>query len=192
MTLKKAIPVALSIAISIILIGYLSTRIEFDDLRQILANFHYPALLAFMTIALLTSVLRAVRYKWLLLPAQIGFGNILLVTFIRNLFVDLFPARIGSLSYVYVLNKRLKYPFEEAASTFVVAFALDFLTLSPFLAVSILAVGLGTTSVSSVSLLILALIFFLLVYLIIWKIIPLSRFLSKIYQTLLKSFGLDT
>jgi uncharacterized membrane protein YbhN (UPF0104 family) len=191
MTAKKALPVVISIAISVVLIGYLSTRIESEDLKQIFSNIHYPALLAFMAISLLTSVLRAARYKWLLLPTQIGFGSILLVTFIRNLFVDLFPARIGSLSYVYVLNRRLKYPFEEAASTFVVAFVLDFLTLSPFLAVSILIVGLGVTAASSVSLLILALIFFLVVYIIIWKIIPLSQFLLKVYQSLLNSFGLS-
>jgi len=192
MTAKKVIPVVLSTAISIILIGYLSTRIALDDLTQILTNIHFPALFAFMVISLLTSVLRAARYKWLLLPTPIGSGTILLVTFIRNLFVDLLPARIGSLSYVYILNKRLRYPFEEAASTFVVAFVLDFLTLSPFLAISILVVGLGNTSVSSTSLLIIALFFFLLISIIIWKITALSGFLLKIYQAILKKLGLSS
>jgi hypothetical protein len=63
--------------------------------------------------------------------------------------------------------------------------------LSPFLAISILVVGLGATSVSSASLLILALVFFLLVYIIIWKIIPLSKFLLKTYQAFLKLLGLN-
>ncbi|MFC2164799.1 lysylphosphatidylglycerol synthase domain-containing protein [Acidobacteriota bacterium] len=191
MAAKKVIPVVLSIVISVVLIGYLSTRIELDDLKQIFANIHYPALFAFMAISLLTSILRAVRYKWLLLPAQIGFGSILLVTFIRNLFVDLLPARLGSLSYVYILNKRLKYAFEEAASTFVVAFVLDFLTLSPFLAISILVVGLGATSVSSVSLLLIALFFFLLIYIVMWKIIPLSQLMLTVYQSLLRFLSLN-
>jgi len=191
MAAKKVIPVVLSIVISVVLIGYLSTRIELDDLRQILTNIHYPALFTFMAISLLTSVLRAVRYKWLLLPTQIGFGSILLVTFIRNLFVDLLPVRIGSLSYVYILNKRLKYPFEEAASTFVVAFVLDFLTLSPFLAISILVVGLGATSVSSISLLVIALFFFCLICIVIWKIIPFSQLMLRVYRSLLHLLHLN-
>lgn len=190
MTAKKVIPVVLSVAISVILIGYLSTRIEFAALSRILTDIYYPALLAFIAISLLTSILRAARYKWLLLPTRISFGTILLVTFIRNLFVDLLPARIGSLSYVYILNKRLKYPFEEAASTFVVAFVLDFLTLGPFLAISILVVGLGATSVSSVSLLVMALCFFVLIFVIIWQILPLSRFMLQVYLTVLRTLGL--
>jgi len=192
MAAKKVVSVVLSILVSIALMGYLSTRIEFGDLTQIFTQIYFPALLAFMAISLITSGLRAVRYKWLLWPTQIGFGTMLLVTFIRNLFVDLLPARIGSLSYVYVLNKRLKYPFEEAASTFVIAFVFDFLTLGPFLALAILVVGLGTTSVSSLSLLILALCFFMLTAIIIWKIIPLFRFLEKIYLAILKTLGLDS
>jgi len=192
MAAKKVVPILLSILVSILLIGYLSTRIEFDDLTQIFTQIYFPALLAFMAISLITSGLRSMRYKWLLWPTQIGFGTMLLVTFIRNLFVDLLPARIGSLSYVYVLNKRLKYPFEEAASTFVIAFVFDFLTLGPFLALAILVVGLGTTSVSSLSLLVLALCFFLLTAIIIWKIIPLLRFLEKIYLAMLKTLGLDS
>jgi len=191
MSKKRILSLILSILLSIFLAGLLLSRITSDDLIQTFSNIFYPALFAFLGISLFVSVLRALRYKWLLYPSPISFGNILLVTFIRNLFVDLFPARIGSLSYVYVLNKRLKYPFEQAASTFVVAFVFDFLTLSPFLIISMLIVGLGTTSVSNLTILLMASVFLLLVFLVLHQIIPLSNIFLRIYTYLLKSFRLE-
>jgi uncharacterized membrane protein YbhN (UPF0104 family) len=109
-----------------------------------------------------------------------------LVTFIRNCFDDLLPARIGSLSYIYVLNKRLEFSFESAASTFVVAFVLDFLTLSPFLALAIFIVGLGTSAVSTPGLLLLALLFFIIILVILWQIIPIFRAALNLYRSFLK------
>jgi hypothetical protein len=191
MSKKKILSIFLSLLLSVVLATILLSRITTDDLVQTFSNIFYPALFAFFGISLLASVLRALRYKWLLSPNPISFGNILLVTFIRNLFVDLFPARIGSLSYVYVLNKRLKYPFEQAASTFVIAFVFDFLTLSPFLIFSMLLVGLGATSISNISLLIIASIFLLLVFLVLSKIIPLSRIFLSVYSYFLKSLRLE-
>ncbi len=192
MSKKRVLSLVLSVGLSVILITFLVSRITTDDLIRTFSHIFYPALFIFLAISLTASVLRALRYKWLLTPSKISFGNILLVTFIRNLFVDLFPARIGSLSYVYVLNKRLKYPFEEAASTFVIAFVYDFLTLGPFLILSILVVGLGATSVSNLAFLWIAVMFFLIVYLILQFIIPLANISLKAYTRLLKSTGLET
>lgn len=183
---KKFFSLLLSIAISAALIWFLFTKIEFEDFIQTFARIYIPGLLAFMLIALVGATLRAWRYKWLLQPHSITWGNIFLVTFIRNLFVDLFPARIGSLSYVYVLNRNLKYSFEAASSSFVIAFVLDFLTLSPFLVFSLLAVGLGKTPISNRTILAISVAFFLLVFLIFWKIVKLAVIALDLYRRFLK------
>jgi len=62
----------------------------------------------------------------------------------------------------------------------------DFLTLSPFLVLSILIVGLGTSSVTGLPFLCMAFFFFVLILLVFWKIIPLSNWILKIYQSLLR------
>jgi len=183
---NKFLYLFLSFVISAVLIFVLLSQIETEDLIQTFIGIYFPALFVFIIIALTGAVLRAWRYKWLLKPQSIGWRNIFLVTLIRNLFVDLLPARIGSLSYIYILNKRMNFSFEMAASSFVVAIVFDFLTLSPFLIIAIFAVGLGTTAVSTVTLLILALIFFLSIFIILWKIIPLFSFLLKVYHRVLK------
>jgi len=183
---KKFFFVVLSLAVSVLLIGLLFSRIQTKDLTRTLANLHWPSLFAYIGISLFSAWLRAWRYKWLLQPRPISWGNMFLVTFIRNCFDDLLPARIGSLSYIYVLNKRLEFSFESAASTFVVAFVYDFLTLSPFLALAIFIVGLGTSAVSTPGLLASSLLFFLIIFIILWQIIPILRVLLRIYQFLLR------
>ena len=188
---NKFLYLLLSFIISAVLIYVLLTRIETEDLVQTFKGIYYPSLFIFMVIALTGAVLRAWRYKWLLKPQTIGWGNIFLVTLIRNLFVDLLPARIGSLSYIYFMNKRLNYSFEAAASSFVLAMVFDFLTLSPFLVVAIFIVGLGSTAVSSVTLLIIALFFFIFLFAVLWKIIPLSSILLKVYQRMLKTLKFE-
>jgi uncharacterized membrane protein YbhN (UPF0104 family) len=191
MAKNKVFYIFLSFAISVFLIAFLLSKIETEDVLQTFSQIYYPGLLVFVIIAFTATVLRAWRYKWLLKPQPISWGNIFLVTLIRNLFVDLLPMRIGSLSYIYVLNKRLNFPFEFATSSFVVAIVFDFLTLSPFLLLAIFAVGIGTTSVSTTAVLAVALAFFLIVFLVLWKIIPLFAFFRNIYQKILRVFRFE-
>jgi uncharacterized membrane protein YbhN (UPF0104 family) len=188
---KNILSLLVSVLTTAFLVWFLLTKIELKDFIQTFARIYIPGLLAFMVIALIGAWLRAWRYKWLLLPHPSSWKDVFLVTFIRNLFVDLFPARIGSLSYVYVLNKSMKYSFEAASSSFVVAFILDFLTLSPFLAFAILAVGLGKTAISNGTLLMVSFAFFLLVFLVFWKAAQIAGMALKFYQWLLKIFKLD-
>lgn len=185
---KTGISIALSLILSIALIWILLSQIKFEDFVQTFTHIYLPGLFAFFILALLGAGLRAWRYKLLLQPHRISWSNIFLVTFIRNLFVDLFPARIGSLSYVYVLNRTLKYSFETAASSFVVAFILDFLTLSPFVILSILAVGLGVTSLSNMTLLVSSLSFFIVLILVFWRMTQIARGFLSFYRWLLKIF----
>ncbi|MFB0566557.1 MAG: lysylphosphatidylglycerol synthase transmembrane domain-containing protein [Candidatus Aminicenantaceae bacterium] len=188
---KKIYYILLSLAVSVFLIWYLLSRIKIEDLLQTFTRIYLPALLAFAVISLVGAALRAWRYKLLLESQPVSWGDIFLVTLIRNLFVDLLPARIGSLSYIYLLNKRLDFSFEMATSSFVVALIFDFLTLSPFLVLAIFVVGLGSTSISSFTLLLIALVFFLIILIILWKIIPFFSFLLKIYHQVLQVVRLE-
>lgn len=183
---KKIGYILISCAVSVILIWILLRQIEIKDFIQTFTRIFIPALLAFMFFSFAAAALRSWRYKLLLKPQRISWGNIFLVTFIRNLFVDLLPARIGSLSYVYILNKRLNFSFNTAASSFVVAFVYDFLSLSPFLVLSILAVGIGGTSLSTPLMLLISVFFFLIVLAVFWKLPELLRLLLRIYLLAIK------
>ena len=177
--------VIISILLSVLLMGLLLSRIEAKELAETLTRIFLPALLAYMAIALLGAVLRAWRYKIFLSPRPIRRRDLLMATFIRNSFVDLLPARIGSLSFIYVLNKRLGFAFEAATSAFVASLVYDFLTLSPFVFAAVVAVGLGAVSISTPALLVVAGIFFALWILILWKLIPFLTLALAVYGRIL-------
>jgi len=185
---NKIFYVLLSVFVSALLLWILLSRLEKGDLVQTFSHIYSPALLTYMAIALLAAGLRSWRYKWLLRPEPIGWRDIFLVTLIRNLFVDLLPSRIGSLSYIYLLNKRLHYTFELAMSTFVVAFLFDFITLSPFLILSILVVGFQVTSIPLTTVFLISVLFFLLMLLILWRLTQIFSGVLRIFQAIVRIF----
>ena len=183
---NRLVYIALSALVSVGLLWLLLSKVNTEDVVRTFSQIFIPALLVYAAVALVAAWLRAWRYKWLLQPQPISWPNMFLVTFIRNSLIDLLPARLGSLSYIYVLNKRLGFTFEAATSSFALAFVLDFLTISPFLLVSLIAVGLDANALSTPPLLILAAAFFLLVFLVYWKLVPVARFLLAVFRRLLR------
>lgn len=183
--------IAVSLGLSVVLIGLLVSRIDAAELGRTLARIFMPGLLAYVAIALLGAVLRAWRYRLFLSPRPVRRCDILMATFVRNSFVDLLPARLGSLSLIYVLNKRLGFPFEAATSAFVAAFVYDFLTLAPFVFGAALLVGLGTTVVSSPALLGVAGVFFVLWLIILARLTWFFGVAVRIYGGGLKLFRLE-
>lgn len=181
----------LSVLVSAGLLWLLFSQIDFQDFVNVFTQIFFPALVVFLFISLLGTWLRAWRYKILIKPHSIRWDHIFLVTFIRNLFVDLLPVRAGSLSYVYFLNQRLGYPFEVAASSFVLSFVFDFLTLSPFLIFSLLLAGLGSSVISISSLVVISVLFLLVIAIILWKILPLTNLIIKVYQRLIRILRWD-
>jgi glycosyltransferase 2 family protein len=181
---SKAAYIGLSVAVSAGLLWVLFSRVGARDVGAMLSNIYWPAVLVYASVALAGAWVRAWRYKRLLAPQAIGWGPIFLVTFIRNSLIDLLPARIGGLSYIYVLNKRLGLTFETATSSFVLASVLDTLTLSPFLILAGLSVGLGSGAISVPAVIAIAVVFFGIVALVLWKIVPLGRFLLAVFERL--------
>jgi len=191
-TKRKIVYIIISLALSILLISLLISRIDAAELGRTLARVFVPGLLAYLAIALLGAVLRAWRYRLFLRPRTVRWPDILMATFIRNSFVDLLPARLGSLSLIYVLNKRLGFPFEAATSVFVAAFVYDFLTLAPFVVGAALVVGLGATAISSPALLAVAGAFFAIWVLILARLAWFFRLAVRIYKKGLTLFRLET
>jgi uncharacterized membrane protein YbhN (UPF0104 family) len=88
---------------------------------------------AYLFLALLSFYLRAVRYRSIVTstmdnPPRVGFGKYLVLTAIRNAFVDLLPARLGEASFLYVIN-RYGIPLITALTTFGLCIALDTIVL---------------------------------------------------------------
>jgi len=188
---RRGAYVAASIALSIVLLGLLYARVDLRELVWTLQRIFLPALAAYAGVSLAAAVLRAWRYRIFLSPQPVRWSDILMATFVRNSFVDLLPARIGSLSLVYILNKRLDFAFESAASAFVASFVYDFLTLGPFVIAAVWAVGLGASAISAPALLAIAGAFFAAWILILRHLVAVFAFGLRIYRAALRAVKLE-
>jgi len=167
---KGPVYFAFSVLLSAFLVWYLLSEIKVGDILQTFKNLWPITLFLYFFLAICGVFSRTYRYYILIPPNQIKFKNLVLVTLIRNLFVDLIPARIGSLSYVYLLNKRFGFPFEVAASTFLISFVFDFVVIFPMFLFAIILVGVNAFPVASfpfvaISIVLLFTLVILLVYL---------------------------
>jgi uncharacterized membrane protein YbhN (UPF0104 family) len=186
MSRQKLFYILLSLAVTVILMALLLRQVDPSLLKKTLLHIYFPALGAYIALHLVAVWLRAWRYRLLLGPRTCSWGGMFLATLIRNSFDDFLPARIGSLSYIYVLNQRLAVPFEAATSSFIVAFVLDFLTLGPFLILAVLAAGTVAVPLSKGVLAGAALAFLLLTGTVLWKIAPLTGLATRILRGLLR------
>ena len=100
-----------------------------------------PGLLAYVAISAVALALRALRYR-VLLGGFVPFWPLVLVTAVRNMAVDLIPARAGAAaSYLYLVTARLGLPLEAGVASFALSFILDTLAVAPLLVLALLAVG---------------------------------------------------
>jgi uncharacterized membrane protein YbhN (UPF0104 family) len=125
------------------ILAYLFAASEVDPRRlgPLLATVSPAGVLAFLAVSLVALLARTLRY-WVLLQGRAGLLPLVLVTLVRNLFVDFLPARAGAAaSYLYLVTARLGLPAEAAISSFALSFILDTLALAPLLLIAVLVVG---------------------------------------------------
>ena len=135
--------VAIAAALSGGILVYLFAANDLDPraLGPVLAAISLPGVAAFLVISVAALLLRALRY-WVLLERRAPFGPLVLVTLVRNLFVDLVPARAGAAaSYLYLVTARLGLPTEAAVASFALSFIFDTLAVAPLLLVAVLLAG---------------------------------------------------
>jgi hypothetical protein len=131
-----------SLALTAGLFAYLLSDVELRTVLTTAKNLA-PAPLAWFGVLLVGSIAaRALRF-WILLGRTVPLKLVAGFTLVRNLFVDLLPARLGELSLVYLVVKRGGRPIEDGVAVLVLAFLLDLIALAPLLGVAILTVGWG-------------------------------------------------
>jgi len=145
--IRKVINYVILTAVSAVLVYYLLNNINIRDIWNSIRSIYIPL----FVLALLLSVggfyLRAYRYKILLGRYTVGVNDLTLVTVARDLFTDVLPARLGSLSYIYILVRKYSVPLEVCMSTFVISAVLDSVAIMPILFLAIVIVGSQSFSI---------------------------------------------
>lgn len=129
---KLLLKILISFALTALLVKDLSKETSVDGLIKIILNTERSSVYIFCLLSLTSLLLRSYRYFYALSinsAKKLEFTRILVVTSVRNLSVDLLPARIGELSYFYLLNL-YGITLANSSAVFVVCFILDFLVLA--------------------------------------------------------------
>lgn len=133
---RLAVSVGVSFAILALLLNIFTTGMP-DEQRPSVVNALMKSslsmVLAYLLLYLFTLVIRAYRYQMLIRVS--GEQNVptlrqmALVTGIRNMIVDMLPARLGELGYVGLLNRGYGVKLQHCVSSLSLSIALDFIAL---------------------------------------------------------------
>ncbi|MGH7804342.1 MAG: lysylphosphatidylglycerol synthase transmembrane domain-containing protein, partial [Candidatus Binatia bacterium] len=127
--MTSALRFALSALVTLGLSAWLLSGIDRGALVDLVRRVDRPLFAVFVALSFAGLFVRALRYS-MLLRGRAGFWPVVGVTAARNFLVDLLPARIGSLSYVYLLTARVGVPLEPVLSSFVLSFVYDLLAMA--------------------------------------------------------------
>ena len=139
---RRWLPWLASAGLSVGIFAYLLAQIEPAEILRTARRLPAQPLIIYAGLVLGGVLTRALRF-WILLGRRVGFGLLVGIVFARNLFVDLLPARVGELSYVYLLSRRGHRQAEEGLATLVLAVLFDVVALAPLLVLGLVFVGRG-------------------------------------------------
>lgn len=145
--LTRALSFLAACAFTAALLWYLLTHTSLADWRALAAGLDWRLLAAYLGLFLVAVLLRAWRYQLLLRAsdpaAPPGLGDLAGLTLVSNLFVDLLPARSGSLAYVVFLNQKLQVRLAACFSSLAFAVIFDLLAMSPLILLAMLSLRAG-------------------------------------------------
>lgn len=126
---------------------YLAHATTLDDWVRLYQGLALGFLLAYLACFLGSMFLKALRYRLLLAASSQErpprFAGLVAVTFVSNLFVDLLPARSGSLAYILFLNRKLAVDLPACFSSFAFSFIFDLIGMLPLFFLAIVLHGLA-------------------------------------------------
>lgn len=138
--IKQLLRIGLSIGVSFAILALILQMVtsglpdqQRPSVLSALQNSSLSYLWVFLAVYLVTLFFRAHRYRLLL--SLSGESNVptlrqmALVTGIRNMMVDMFPARLGELSYLALLNRGYGVKLQHCMSSLTIAVAFDFVAL---------------------------------------------------------------
>ena len=137
----------LSLLISLLLLTWVFSRMEPGELAGVFSSLSWFHLWMGFGAYLAGILLRAWRYC-VLLNRPLPLWTLIQVTQVRNMLADLLPARLGTLSYVYLSVRRFGADPGDVFSSFFSVFFLDMAAIAPLLGLALFSLRQGTSSSS--------------------------------------------
>lgn len=147
---KLALSAGISLGLVLLLLRLTGAQAA-TNLPAVLRNTLMSGIAAYVGLHLVGIWLRAIRFQMLIAAGSTvpppRFVPVLLVSAVRNMAVDMLPARLGELAYVALMNRGCRVSGDRCVSSLSLSFAFDMLALVVLLiALAGLEVLTGTDS----------------------------------------------
>jgi uncharacterized protein (TIRG00374 family) len=120
----KKFKILISLAISIILIYFLLTKINLIDIYALLKESDTKIILSAFILYLIIYATRALRFRYLL-NKEVSYSNLFPVVCIHNFLNMALPLKTGEISYSYLLKKSSQISFKKSISNILIARLMD-------------------------------------------------------------------
>ncbi len=168
---------AISIVVSALLVTFLLRDVGAGRVVATIRDAYWTGIgLAALAFAAMLAA-RVARYR-VLLSQRVGLVPLTLITMVRGMLADLLPARLGSLSYVYLVRTRAGVPLDDALSSFLLALVFDMVAIAPLLLLAMAIVGVGLEA--GWGLVVLAVLLLGVSALGLWFLAPLLRGMARL------------
>jgi len=152
----RIINIVIVVGLGVFLVYYLLSGINISDLKKSFLQAYIPSLAIGLILWFIMDFFKTYRQLILVDSPYLRYGDMFLVTLIRDAFNMVLPARTGELSYVYVLKKKFKIPVEVGISTLVVGLIFDLIIVFCMVLISVIIAVVNMSTVSPTGLIIIA------------------------------------
>ena len=184
----RTVNIILVTGLGIFLVYYLLSKINLSDLKSAFLGIYIPSLVIGLVLMFSIDFFKALRQNLLLGKDRVRFGDMFLISLIRNAFNMVLPARTGELSYIYVLKRKFKIPIEIGVSTLAIGLIFDLIIVFSMIIISIIIVGINRYEISSTNIILIAIGLLVITIVLLFFLSKIVRVLIKILEMLLRKY----
>lgn len=184
----RTINIILVTGLGIYLVYYMLSRINLSDFKSAILGIYIPTLIIGLVLEFSIDIFRTIRQNLLLGEDRVRFGDMYLISLIRNAFNMTLPARTGEFSYIYFLKRKFKVPVDKGVSTLAIGLIFDLIIIFFMIIISIMIVGINRYEISSKSLILIAAGLLAATIILLIFLSKIVRGFIKLFEFLLKKF----
>ena len=184
----RIINIVVVVGFGAFLVYYLLGKISIGQIKDAIVGINKPALIVALAVMFVSIFLRAYRKKILVGSERISMTDMFLVVLVRNAFNMVLPARTGELSYVYVLQRKFKFPLEVGVSTLAIVLIFDLVIVFSLIVISIIVVLINKFSGSYLAVVFIALVLLIILILILLYFSKVVGFIIIIIEKILRRY----
>ncbi len=184
----RIINIVVVVGFGAFLVYYLLGKISIGQIRDAIVGINKPSLIVALAVMFVSIFLRTYRKKILVGSERINMMDMFLVVLVRNAFNMVLPARTGELSYVYMLQRKFKFPLEVGISTLAIVLIFDLVIVFSLIVISIIVVLINKFSGSYLAVVFIALALLIILILVLLYFSKVVGFIVTIMEKILRKY----